>query len=100
MVAGPALIVMHFGTCRSLPRIGLHFGVPKGCEQVQWYGAGPHECYWDRKSGAPVREYSSTVKDMHVPYIVPGKIWPCHMPAPSLPHSCCPAMNDCCVQAL
>ncbi|KAL3153868.1 hypothetical protein ABBQ32_013441 [Trebouxia sp. C0010 RCD-2024] len=64
------------GACwiyRSLPRIGLHFGVPKRCEQVQWYGAGPHECYWDRKSGAPAREYSSTVKDMHVPYIVPGE---------------------------
>ena len=59
--------------CRSLPRIGLHFGVPKSYEQVRWYGAGPHECYWDRKSGAPVREYSSTVKDMHVPYIVPGE---------------------------
>jgi len=59
--------------CRSLPRIGLHFGVPKKCEQVQWYGAGPHECYWDRKSGAPIREYSSTVQDMHVPYIVPGE---------------------------
>ena len=59
-------------SCRSLPRIGLHFAVPKSCEQVSWYGAGPHECYWDRKSGAPVREYSSTVKDMHVPYIVPG----------------------------
>lgn len=58
--------------CRSLPRIGLHFGVGKRCEQVDWYGAGPHECYWDRKSGAPVREYSSTVQDMHVPYIVPG----------------------------
>ncbi|KAA6422205.1 MAG: hydrolyzing O-glycosyl compounds [Trebouxia sp. A1-2] len=64
------------GACwiyRSLPRIGLHFGVPKRCKQVQWYGAGPHECYWDRKSGAPVREYSSTVQDMHVPYIVPGE---------------------------
>ena len=47
--------------------------MPKKCEQVQWYGAGPHECYWDRKSGAPIREYSSTVKDMHVPYIVPGR---------------------------
>ena len=57
---------------RSLPRIGLHFGVPKACEQVHWYGAGPHECYPDRKSGAPVREYSSTVQEMHVPYIVPG----------------------------
>lgn len=59
--------------CRTLPRIGLHFGVPKQWNQVKWFGAGPHECYWDRKSGAPVREYSSTVQDMHVPYIVPGK---------------------------
>lgn len=62
-----------YGCCRSLPRIGLHFAVPKTCEQVQWYGCGPHECYWDRKSGAPAREYSSSVKDMHVPYIVPGQ---------------------------
>lgn len=66
----PILVLCH--ECRTLPRIGLHFGVPKQWNQVKWFGAGPHECYWDRKSGAPVREYSSTVQDMHVPYIVPG----------------------------
>ena len=32
-------------TCRSLPRVGVCFGVPSGLQRVQWYGRGPHECY-------------------------------------------------------
>eukprot|EP00891_Asterochloris_glomerata_P003572 jgi/Astpho2/3572/Aster-06480 len=58
---------------RSLPRVGLHFAVPKALEQVTYHGRGPHECYWDRKWGAPLRQYRTTVPKMHVPYIVPGE---------------------------
>ena len=34
-----------FPACRSLPRLGVCFGVPPGLQRVQWYGRGPHECY-------------------------------------------------------
>jgi hypothetical protein len=42
-------------------------------EAVEWFGRGPHECYPDRKASAASGRYSSTVDDMHVPYIVPSE---------------------------
>jgi len=54
-----------------LPRLGMRFVLPKDYENLQWFGRGPHESYWDRKSGAPVGIYSSTVTDEYVPYIMP-----------------------------
>lgn len=30
---------------RSLPRVGVCFGVSSELDEVQWYGRGPHECY-------------------------------------------------------
>ena len=92
---------------KSLPRIGIHFGVlnsrssftMKSSEdgedgdddgggdvsdkteasaavvQCEWYGRGPHECYADRKAGAPLRWHSTHthtgVDDLHVPYVFP-----------------------------
>lgn len=59
--------------CRSLPRVGVHLGVPKACRQVDWYGKGPHECYPDRKTGAWLRRYHvANADELHVPYIYPG----------------------------
>lgn len=57
----------------SLPRVGVQFNVDKECSEVEWYGRGPFECYPDRKSAARVGTYSKGVKDLHVPYIVPGE---------------------------
>eukprot|EP01025_Chloroclados_australasicus_P019168 TRINITY_DN2033_c0_g1_i9.p1 TRINITY_DN2033_c0_g1~~TRINITY_DN2033_c0_g1_i9.p1 ORF type:complete len:1223 (-),score=161.18 TRINITY_DN2033_c0_g1_i9:1369-4983(-) len=56
---------------KSLPRVGLEFILDKSLTAIQWYGRGPHECYPDRQSGAMLRRYSSTVEDLHVPYIRP-----------------------------
>ena len=57
----------------TLPRVGVQFNVDKECSEVEWYGRGPFECYPDRKSAARVGIYSKDVKDLHVPYIVPGE---------------------------
>ncbi|NQT88844.1 DUF4981 domain-containing protein, partial [bacterium] len=54
-----------------LPRVGLELHMPDGFEQFAWYGLGPHECYWDRKSSGRVGVYRGTVTDQHVPYIMP-----------------------------
>jgi len=54
-----------------LPRLGMRFVLPTAYEKLEWFGRGPHESYWDRKSGAPVGIYSSTVSDEYVPYIMP-----------------------------
>ncbi|EIE18998.1 hypothetical protein COCSUDRAFT_20201 [Coccomyxa subellipsoidea C-169] len=58
----------------SLPRIGMHLGVPAQFSRVHWYGRGPHESYPDRKYGAFLRQYSlDHVQEMHVPYIFPSE---------------------------
>ena len=54
-----------------LPRIGLQLHLPGGFEQFTWYGRGPHENYVDRKEGAQVGVYRSTVDEQFVPYVVP-----------------------------
>ena len=56
-----------------LPRVGMRMALRGGCENFAWYGRGPHECYWDRKSGAHVGRYESSVVDLYVPYIFPSE---------------------------
>ncbi len=53
------------------PRLGVAIAAAAGFERVSWLGRGPHECYWDRKAGAAVGLYESTVDAMHVPYVMP-----------------------------
>jgi beta-galactosidase len=55
----------------TLPRLGMRFVLDKAYESMRWYGRGPHESYWDRKSGAPLGIYSGTVSEQYVPYIMP-----------------------------
>jgi beta-galactosidase len=40
-------------------------------DKIQWFGRGPHESYWDRKSGARVGLWTGTVWDQYHPYIRP-----------------------------
>jgi beta-galactosidase/beta-glucuronidase len=54
-----------------LPRIGLQLTIPGGFENFAWFGRGPHENYCDRKEGALVGVYKSTVDEQYVPYIKP-----------------------------
>ena len=54
-----------------LPRLGLSLTLPGKFENLTWYGRGPHESYVDRKAGAAVDVYASTVSDQFVPYIKP-----------------------------
>ncbi|HHW01081.1 MAG TPA: DUF4981 domain-containing protein [Clostridiaceae bacterium] len=50
-------------------RIGTTMVLPKGYENIRWYGNGPVEAMWDRESFARVGEYTSTVSRMFFPYI-------------------------------
>ncbi|KAL2926777.1 Beta-galactosidase [Bienertia sinuspersici] len=56
-----------------LPRIGIEFHLDKEMDKVKWYGKGSFECYPDRKAAAQVAIHEKTVREMHVPYIVPGE---------------------------
>ena len=55
----------------DIPRIGMQFAMPGEFDRVNWYGRGPHENYWDRKTSAAIGVYSSTVEDWVTPYVRP-----------------------------
>ncbi len=55
----------------ELPRLGSLLQVPGEYDQVQWYGRGPHENYWDRNTSAPVGKYSLSVDELYFPYVRP-----------------------------
>lgn len=55
----------------DIPRLGMQFALPGEYEQVAWYGRGPHENYWDRKSSAPLGRYQATVAEWVTPYVRP-----------------------------
>ncbi|TWU42973.1 Beta-galactosidase [Novipirellula aureliae] len=56
------------GEIPLLPRFGVEFAVPKKLDDVSWYGRGPHETYWDRKTGGEIAVYQSTATGMPFPY--------------------------------
>ncbi len=56
-----------------IPRIGLEMSLPGALERLTWYGRGPHENYVDRKCGAAVGSWESTVSEQFVPYVYPGE---------------------------
>lgn len=55
-------------TLASLPRLGIRFTMPAGFDSVTWFGRGPQENYWDRKTGAAVGLYQSSAWDLLHPY--------------------------------
>ena len=54
-----------------LPRFGMQMAVPGEFSTVTWYGRGPHETYWDRKTGAAVGIYSLPVEEQIFEYVRP-----------------------------
>ncbi|MDT0552946.1 glycoside hydrolase family 2 TIM barrel-domain containing protein [Urechidicola vernalis] len=55
----------------NIPRLGMYLTVTNKFTDVSWYGKGPEESYWDRKTGQKVREYSGKIKDQFHPYSRP-----------------------------
>jgi beta-galactosidase/beta-glucuronidase len=56
-----------------IPRIGVELVLAPGAEQFTWFGRGPHENYADRKHGAAIGLYRSTVEEQFTPYVFPGE---------------------------
>ncbi|WP_285680516.1 glycoside hydrolase family 2 TIM barrel-domain containing protein [Actinoplanes sp. NBRC 103695] len=54
-----------------LPRVGLSLKVPDAMQKFAYYARGPQETYNDRKSGAAMGVYRSTVADEYVRYSRP-----------------------------
>lgn len=55
----------------TVPRIGLRLRLPAEYHNVDYFGRGDGENYWDRKTGSPVGLWSTTAEDMYFPYIRP-----------------------------
>ncbi|MCL6523174.1 MAG: DUF4981 domain-containing protein [Thermoflavifilum sp.] len=66
--------IMHVDTSKKLPmmfKYGMQMVLPASYYQMQWYGRGPSENYWDRKDAAFVGLYNSTVSEQFHPYVRP-----------------------------
>ena len=55
----------------EIPRFGMNMHMPRDFEVFTWLGRGPHESYWDRKSGARLGVYHQEVSELFHPYIRP-----------------------------
>ena len=54
-----------------LPKMGLQLQLPDAFHHLEWFGRGPFETYPDRKTGAKIGRYRTTVEEDYVPYIIP-----------------------------
>ena len=54
---------------QKMPKFGFRLAIPKQYSQIEWYGRGPQENYPDRKTGAFIGTYNSSLSDFITPYI-------------------------------
>lgn len=54
-----------------LVRVGIQMLLPESFDTVNWYGRGPQECYPDRKTGAIISRYTSSVRNLEHQYMRP-----------------------------
>ncbi|QIG53531.1 hypothetical protein G6N82_04660 [Altererythrobacter sp. BO-6] len=54
-----------------LPRVGMNIVFNGDYDRLEWFGRGPHENYWDRKDGAAMGLYRSTVAKQYHDYSRP-----------------------------
>ncbi|MHC4170619.1 MAG: glycoside hydrolase family 2 TIM barrel-domain containing protein, partial [Planctomycetota bacterium] len=59
------------GNLPKLPRFGMQMAVPGRFDTLTWLGRGPHETYWDRKTGAAIGLYTGTVEENIHTYVRP-----------------------------
>jgi len=60
-----------YGSLPNLPCVGVVMKLNQGLKNLTWYGRGPFESYPDRKLGAKIDRYTSTVAGTYVPYPFP-----------------------------
>jgi len=55
----------------NIPRLGMYMSLDKTFADVSWYGKGPQESYWDRKTGAKTGIYTGKVNEQFHSYSRP-----------------------------
>ena len=73
MIYGDGMIVVLNEIIPSKPmiRFGMQTTIPKEFNYMTWYGRGPHETMFDRKSGAAIGIYSDFIENLTHPYVMP-----------------------------
>jgi beta-galactosidase len=56
---------------KELFKFGMQMQIPREYDLITWYGCGPHENYWDRKTGALVGKYSMNIENFIHNYVKP-----------------------------
>jgi beta-galactosidase len=46
----------------NIPRLGMYVILNNNFKEVSWYGKGPKESYWDRKTGQKIGIYTGTIE--------------------------------------
>jgi beta-galactosidase len=49
----------------------MQLAVPVRFDRIRWYGRGPHETYWDRKTGGEIAIWELPLEEFIHPYIRP-----------------------------
>lgn len=55
----------------NIPRLGMYLTLPNTFTDVSWYGKGPKESYWDRKTGQKTGVYSNAIANQFHRYSRP-----------------------------
>ena len=55
----------------EMPRYGMTMELQGEFDKMRWFGRGPHESYWDRKTSAAIGYYEGTVWEQYHPYVRP-----------------------------
>lgn len=55
----------------EIPEVGVMFSMDGSFEDLEWYGKGPHESYWDRQFSAKLALHQGKVADQFVPHLRP-----------------------------
>jgi len=68
---GDIFIENRFTPNKNIVRFGMQMSIPGEFNTMTWYGRGPHESMFDRKTGAAIGIYSGLIEDIIHPYVRP-----------------------------
>ena len=55
----------------NIPKLGMYLTLPTNFTDISWYGKGPKESYWDRKTGQKTGVYSGKINNQFERYSRP-----------------------------
>ncbi|MHA1914277.1 MAG: glycoside hydrolase family 2 TIM barrel-domain containing protein [Promethearchaeota archaeon] len=72
-IFGNGIIIINnkFRPDKDMVRFGMQTAISKNYNKLTWYGRGPHESMFDRKTGAAIGLYSDLVESLVHPYVKP-----------------------------